>query len=250
VVKVVRPDQVDDEATLRGLRREFRLARSLDHPALLRAFDIVEDGPRPLVVLENLDGPRLSTLLRRHGTLPPHQLLPLGIEIAAVLHYLAREGVVHLDVKPSNIIMGAPPRLIDLSIARPVERASDLDHTVGTDRYLAPEQAAPPAFGRPGPASDVWGLGVTLFEAYAGYRPFEDGTSDEQAPPEQRWPQLMDDPRPLPETTPDALSKPILATLERDPAARPTAAELAEALEPLMASLPKPVLGGFRLSSR
>lgn len=250
VVKVVRPDQVGDEATLRGLRREFRLARSLDHPVLLRAFDIVEDGPRPLVVLENLDGPRLSTLLRRHGTLPPHQLLPLGIEMAAALHYLAREGVVHLDVKPSNIIMGSPPRLIDLSIARPADVAAELDYTVGTDRYLAPEQATPPTFGRPGPASDVWGLGVTLFEAHAGYRPFEDGTSDETAPPEQRWPQLIDDPRPLPDTTPDVLAKPIMAALQRDPAGRPTAAEMVDTLEPLMASLPKPVLGGFRPATR
>ena len=202
--------------------------------------------PRPHLVLENLDGPRLSTLLRRHGPLPPQQLLPLGIEIASALHYMAREGVVHLDVKPSNIIMGAPPRLIDLSVARPVERAADLDYVVGTDAYLAPEQADPPASGRPGPASDVWALGVTLFEAHAGYLPFEEGTTDPDAPMAARWPQLVDQPRSLPDTTPDALAKVVLAALEPDPAARPTAAEVAEGLEPLLAALPKPVLAGFR----
>ena len=171
VVKVLRPDQIAAEAALRGLRREYRLARSLDHPVLVRAFDLVEDGPRPHLVLEHLDGPRLSSLVRRHGPLPPHQLLPLGIEVASALHYLHREGVVHLDVKPSNIIMGAPPRLIDLSIARPVEAAARLDYSVGTDRYLAPEQADPPHSGVPGPPADIFGLGATLFEAHAGYRP-------------------------------------------------------------------------------
>lgn len=250
VVKVIRPDQVADEGALRGLRREYRLARSLDHPVLVRAFDLVEDGPRPHLVLEHLDGPRLSSLLRRHGPLLPQQLLPLGIEVASALHYLHREDVVHLDVKPSNIIMGAPPRLIDLSIARPVEAAARLDYTVGTDRYLAPEQADPPSSGVPGPAADVFGLGATLFEAQAGYRPFEDGVTDPKAPAENRWPQLVDDPRPLPDGTPDALAKPLLACLDRVPANRPTAAELAEAFEPLLAGLPKPVLGGFRPGRR
>ncbi len=250
VVKVIRPDQVADEGALRGLRREYRLARSLDHPVLVRAFDLVEDGPRPHLVLEHLDGPRLSSLLRRHGPLPPQQLLPLGIEVASALHYLHREDVVHLDVKPSNIIMGAPPRLIDLSIARPVEAAARLDYTVGTDRYLAPEQADPPRSGVPGPPADVFGLGATLFEAHAGYRPFEDGVTDPDAPVEQRWPQLMDDPRPLPDGTPDELAKPLLACLDRAPQNRPSAAELAEAFEPLLAGLPKPVLGGFRPGRR
>lgn len=246
VVKVVRPDQVEERSALRGLRREYELARSLNHPVVLRAFRLTDDGPRPHLVLEHLDGPRLSSLLRRHGPLPPQQLLPLGIELASALHYLAREGVVHLDVKPSNIIMGAPPRLIDLSIARTVQDAAELDHAVGTDRYLAPEQADPPLTGTPGPPADVWGLGATLFEAYAGYRPFEDGSSDPDDPAEDRWPQLVVDPRPLPDGTPDDLAKILLACLDRRPQARPAAAEVAEAFEPLMSRLPKPVLAGFR----
>lgn len=250
VAKVVRPDQVEDRSALRGLRREYAMAGRLNHPVVLRAFELRDEGERPLLVLEHLEGPRLSSLLRRHGTLPPQQLLPLGIEIASALHYLAREGVVHLDVKPSNIIMGAPPRLIDLSIARTVDEAAGLDHSVGTDSYLAPEQADPPSTGTPGPASDVWGLGVTLFEAFAGYRPFEDGTLNPDDPVEQQWPQLVDDPRPLPEGTPDELSKVLMACLDRRPDARPAAADVAEGLEPLLARLPKPVLAGFRPTPR
>jgi serine/threonine protein kinase len=250
VVKVVRPDQVDDGGALRGLRREFDLARRLDHPGILRAFGLVDSGPRPHLVLEHIEGPRLSTLLRRHGPLPPQQLLPLGIELAAAAHYLAAEQVVHLDIKPSNIIMGAPPRLIDLSIARSVADAARLDHTIGTDRYLAPEQADPPHTGVPGPPADVWALGVTLFEAHVGYRPFDDGVDDSAAPAEHRWPQLLDDPRPLPDGTPPDLSKVVMACLDRRPENRPSAAEVAEALEPLLAALPKPVLGGFRPGGR
>jgi serine/threonine protein kinase len=246
VVKVVRPDQVDDANALRGLRREFDLARQLNHPGILRAFGLVDSGPRPHLVLEHIEGPRLSTLLRRHGPLPPQQLLPLGIELSAAAHYLAAERVVHLDIKPSNIIMGAPPRLIDLSIALSLRQAAGRDHTVGTDRYLAPEQADPPRTGRVGSPADVWGLGATLFEAHAGYRPFEDGTTDADAPAALRWPQLVDRPRPLPSSTPAPLAELLRACLHLRPESRPLAAEVAEGLEPLLAGLPRPVLAGFR----
>ena len=133
VVKVVRPDQVDDPATLAGLERETDMVGGLAHPAIVRGFHAVLDGERPHLVLENLDGPRLSSLVRRHGPMPPQQLLPLGLELASALHYLRERDVVHLDVKPSNIIMGAPPRLIDLSIARPSAEAAALTVPIGTD---------------------------------------------------------------------------------------------------------------------
>lgn len=246
VVKVIRPDQVDHPAALRGLVREVATARRLNHPVVLRAFDAVLTGPRPHVVLENLDGPRLSTLLRKYGPLPLEQLLPLGLEMCSALHYLAAESTVHLDVKPSNVIMGSPPRLIDLSIARSFDEAARLDHPVGTDAYMPPEQCDPPRTEFPGPAADVWGLGATLFEAFTGYQPFRRGVDDPDAPVEQRWPQIVEEPEPVPKRAPDVVTKPILACLDKNPANRPTAAELAQQLEPLVASLPKPVLGGFR----
>jgi len=198
VVKVIRPELVHDEAALRGLVREYETARRLNHPAVLRAFDAALDGPRPHIVLENLDGPRLSTLLRKYGPLPLEQLLPLGLELCSALHYLAAEQTVHLDVKPSNIIMGAPPKLIDLSIARTLEEAANLRHSVGTDAYMPPEQCAPPRHGTPGPAADLWGLGTTLYQSLSGYRPFRDGVNEPGTPAEQRWPQLVEEPAPLP----------------------------------------------------
>ena len=252
VVKLVRPDQVEDRATLRGLNREVAMLTALDHPVVVRSFGSQLTGPRPHIVLEHLDGPRLSSLLRRHGPLPLEQLLPLILQLCSALHYLAGERVVHLDVKPSNVIMGTTPRLIDLSIARTVEEAAVLDHLVGTDDYVAPEQVDPPStrdeLGPPGPATDVWGLGATAFRAVAGYLPFDvrgaraaGGTPG--APP---WPQLAGPPAALPRQVPDAVAKPLLACLERDPVNRPTASELAGEVEPLLAQLPRPVLAGFR----
>ena len=246
VVKVVRPDQVADEATLRGLERETDMVGRLNHPVIVRGFRAVLDGPRPHLVLENIDGPSLSRLLRRYGKLPLQQLLPLALEMTSALHYLHASEVVHLDVKPSNIIMGSPPRLIDLSIARAVDAAARLTHVVGTDAYMAPEQADPQCTGIVGPPADVWGLGATMFDAAAGYKPFAQGSLDEDAPISVRFPQLVNPPYGLPADLPEQVTKPIYASLEFTPANRPTPAELAGVLEPLVDLLPKPQLGGFK----
>ena len=171
VVKVLRPAQVANPASLRGLRREVAALEAVNHPVVVRKLRHSFEKDRPHVVLESIDGPRLSTLLRRYGPLQPAQYLPLAIDIASALQYLRHIGHVHLDIKPSNVIMGAPARLIDLSLARPEPEAAALDHPIGTDAYMAPEQADPPRTGSPTYASDVFGLSATLFEAMAGYRP-------------------------------------------------------------------------------
>lgn len=245
VVKVVRPGLVADASALRGLRREVEALATVNHPVVVRGLRHQLGGERPHVVLEHIDGPRLSTLIRRYGPLQEQQYLPLAIEVASALHYLRHVGWTHLDVKPSNVIMGAPARLIDLSVARRVEDAARLTSPIGTDAYLAPEQAEPPTTGTPGHASDVWGLGATLFEAVAGCRAF--GHGDPDAPDvRDRYPQLAADPRPLPERVPSEVVKVLGAMLERDPADRPLPHEVAEALEPVLDRLPRARLAGFR----
>ena len=246
VVKVVRPHLVDDPSTLNGLRREVDLIGRLSHPVVVRGFHAATNGDRPYVALERLLGPRLSTLLRKHGALPLDQLLPLGMELCSALHYLHGSDVVHLDVKPSNIIMGQAPRLIDLSIARSAEAAARLDHVVGTDRYMAPEQCDPPRTGNPGPASDMWGLGATMFEAIAGLRAFPDGSTRSDSADADRWPQLMHGPRDLPRGTPAPLAAVVLAALSSDPRLRPEPVEMFDVLESMVAMLPRPTLGLFR----
>ena len=241
VVKILRPDRVDDRGALEGLAAEARALDSLHHPVLVRSFGGVLDGPKPHVVLEFLEGPRLSTLIRKYGFLGPEQAVPLATQLASALHFMSVEGWVHLDVKPKNIIMGAPARLIDLSVAHTLAEAAALDDRVGTDAYMAPEQVEPGPRGIPGPPADVWGMGVTLFEAVVGYRPFE--RDDDQ----DRFPQLDAERLPYPDHVPPALAGIIDAMLAPRPGDRPSARDVAEALEPLVAALPKrPVIGRLK----
>jgi serine/threonine-protein kinase len=239
VIKVVRPGLVEDSRTLAGLESEIRMLDRLSHPVLVRGFGHDLDGPRPHVVLEHLEGPRLSTLLRKYGPLLPEQLVPLALQVCAAIHYLGEEGVVHLDVKPSNVIMGGPPRLIDLSVARTLEQCERMSSPAGTDAYMSPEQCRPGRGASVGPAADVWGLGVTLFRAAAGEHPFSKGNPDSPAP-EERWPQLIEPPRPARDRMPAPIADPIMACLAREPAERPTPAEVAARLELVLAGLPKP----------
>jgi eukaryotic-like serine/threonine-protein kinase len=241
VAKVLRPEHAIDQAALRDLAREAGALSSLAHPVVVRCFDAVLDGRYPHVVVEHLEGPTLQELVDA-GDLPVlEQLLPLAMHVASALHYMAAEGWVHLDVKPANVVMGTPPRLIDLSVARTLARARRLAGPTGTDAYMAPEQCRAGRFtGEAGPAADVWGLGATLHTAVSGAPPFP-------RPPDGRWardlelrfPQLVRSPEPLPRRTPRALADVIASCLSRRPEDRPPAAAVAAALEPLVMELPR-----------
>ncbi|RYB89999.1 serine/threonine protein kinase [Nocardioides oleivorans] len=246
VVKVLRPSQVDDESSRRGLRREVLALRTVNHPVVVRSLRDGQDGERPHVVLEHVDGPRLSSLVRRHGRLQEQQYLPLAIDVASALHYLRHLGWTHLDIKPSNVIMGAPARLIDLSVARLEEDARRLRHPIGTDAYMAPEQADPTGEHAPSYAADVWGLGATLFHAVAGRRPFAHGDPDADDV-RLRFPQLVQAPGPLPDGVPGPVADVLDACLQRDPDRRPLPHEVADALEPVLAGLPRGSLAAFRV---
>jgi serine/threonine protein kinase len=249
VAKVLRPDQAEDPAALRDLVREGELLERIAHPVVVRGFGAAADGPFPHLVLEHLEGPTLQSLLERHGPIGLEQLLPLGMHTASALHYLAREGVVHLDVKPDNLVMGAPPRLIDFSVSRGLASAARLTKPVGTDAYMAPEQCDR-SRGEIGPAVDVFGLGATLFRALTGERPFPrdplpppPGSSDD---PAVRFPQLTRAPAALPRRTPAPLAELLAAMLAPEPGDRPAAAEVVAALEPVVADLPRRLVLGRR----
>jgi serine/threonine protein kinase len=249
VAKLVRPDLVADEGALRGLRREREALDALAHPVILRGFGADLDGPYPHVLVEHLEGPTLRRLIKRGGPLAAEQLLPLALHLAAAIHYMASEGWVHLDLKPDNVVMGIPPRVIDLSLARTLERAKRLRDYIGSNAYMPPEQCAPNA--DVGPPADVWGLGATLYHAVAGRRPFDKPRSREVSdPPELRFPQLTEEPRPWPGRVPEPLSRAIHACLEKNPRDRPTARELALMLQPAVAELPGKLVLGRRGARR
>ncbi len=241
VAKLVRPDLVENELVLRELREEAEALERLAHPVIVRGFGAVLGGPRPHVLIEHLEGPTLRRLIRRHGALPLEQLLPWTAHIAAALHYMAAEEMVHLDVKPDNLVMSVPPRLIDLSIARTLERAARLRGSIGTDAYMPPEQCDGSDHpGMVGPASDVFGLGATLYHSISGSVPFprarEARDSEDRL---VRFPQLVEEPRPLPAGVPDTLNGLVMRMLAKPPHERPSAAEVVLELEPLVAALPR-----------
>lgn len=254
VAKCLRPHLVADTHALNSMRREADHLLNLKHPVVVRGFDAVIEGENPHLVMEHLEGPNLASLLRRYGPLPLEQLLPLSLQICSAIHYLGTEEIVHLDVKPRNIIMGAPPRLIDLSIARSFARAKRITGHVGTDAYMAPEQCDPKR-ATIGPAADVWGLGATLYHAVTGHVPFPrpdyDKERDERTD-EVRFPQLFGDAEPIdPKKVPVQVIEPVMDCLAPDPDDRPTVADVVGRLEPLVAELPtKPVLRRMRPGRR
>jgi serine/threonine protein kinase len=246
VAKILRPELVADSNALEGLAEEARIVQSLGHPVVLRCFGVELAGRHPHVVLEFLEGPRLSTLLRKHGPLALEQLLPLGLQLCSALHYLAYRRVVHLDIKPRNTIMGAPPRLVDFSVATSVEEAGRITAPVGTDAYMAPEQCAPDSLGPIGPPADIWGLGVTMYEALTRNLPFPRPDASTARSVADRFPQIRVPPEPLPDDVPAPLARLVRSCLERRPEDRPRPAEVASALEPLVARLPRPRLVAWR----
>lgn len=233
VVKILRPDQVDDPAARRTIAREGDLLRRIDHPYFLRLLNADTEGARPFIELEFLDGPRLSTLLRRHGILSNEQLYPLGRQLAAAIHHMHRLELLHLDVKPRNIIMGPVPRLIDLSLARSFQEVASLRSPLGTDPYMAPEQCDRTALATLGPATDVWGVGVTMYEAASKQLPFAHGTRG--GTDVERWPQLVAEAAPPPPKVSQRVAEVIMRCLQRDPALRPSPAELFDAFDDLAA---------------
>jgi serine/threonine protein kinase len=155
ILRTLRPDA--DRRDRRKLLREGRLLQRLTHPHIVRAYETRRRPP--VVVLETLGGATLAALLE-HGALEEGDALEMGLQLCSAVGYLHRQGWLHLDLKPSNLIAERGRlKVIDLSIAQPPGR---IDPGTGTQRYMAPEQERG---GVVGPATDVWGIGRVLQEA-------------------------------------------------------------------------------------
>ncbi|ULR48694.1 serine/threonine-protein kinase [Streptomyces deccanensis] len=228
-----------------GLRmqREARAAARVRHPGVVAVHDVAEVDGRPLIVMELVDGPSLDDVLSDRGLLDPREAAAIGAKVMDALAAAHRVGVLHRDVKPGNILLDRSGRVVltDFGIAT-MENPGDGSAThltrsgelVGSLDYLAPERAQG---NDPGPASDVWALGATLYAAVEGSSPFRRTStwstltaivSDELPEPRRAGPlgpvlrQLMDK---RPESRPDAdRARELLeAVASGDPLGSPTA---------------------------
>ncbi|MGH3860061.1 serine/threonine-protein kinase [Actinokineospora sp.] len=209
--------------TAARLDSEARLLSGLSHPGLLRVFDIAPDSDRPYLVMQLVRG---RTLRREidSGPLDPQRTARLGARLADTLAYVHSQGIMHRDVKPSNVLLSETVGcyLADFGIARAEgdERVTGSGQCVGTAAYLAPEQVQ----GEPcGPPADIYSLGLMLLECLTG-RPEYDGTDVEAAVA-----RLRRDPR-IPDWLPGPWPETLAAMTARDPADRPDAADCAQRL--------------------
>ena len=233
VAKVLRPSRVEDERAVNSLRREASFFERFEHPVLVRGLAAVLDGPYPHLLLEYVDGANLRDVLATEAALPVVEALELAVDLLEAVEYLALHEVVHLDVKPSNVVMTNPPRLIDLGAARTFAELEVRRMPIGTAAYMAPEQCDPGStLSVIGPPADVWGVGTTLYHALSGNRPFSKA-GPRGSPPFERYRQLVEEPRPIPDYVPEPVAREVLRMLARNPADRPTAAEAADALDAL-----------------
>jgi serine/threonine protein kinase len=193
-------------------------------------------------VLETLTGQTLAHLIETAESVAREEVAQLGLQLGSALHYLHAHRILHLDLKPSNVIAEGPrAKLIDLSLARPPGEARP---GIGTWHYLSPEQARGDLLTE---AADIWGLGATLFEAATGEAPFDDdpdawpssataSATDRSSHSEpERYPQLERRARRAVDVAPvdPQLAAAIDACLEPDPAERPSLDQLTARLEPL-----------------
>lgn len=170
IAKAPRQDLVKSEKVWRSLLWEGRLLKKLTHPHIVRVYEILKE-PHPALILETLTGATLSYIIDTgHRRLPISDVVYLGLHLCSAIHYLHGHGILHLDLKPSNIVSERQmAKILDLSIARPSGRAK---RGAGTRQYMAPEQVRGELVS---PATDVWGIGAVLFEAATARTPFNAG---------------------------------------------------------------------------
>ena len=178
-VKILRPEVAKDPDLAHRFRREALAATVLRHPNIVACLDTGTDGDQAYLVMALVDGEDLAARLRRSGRLAPLQAARIGLDVARALGVAHIRGIVHRDVKPGNILLAADGRAMvtDFGIAR---LAADAEAalpgtTLGSVHYFSPEQARGTTTT---PASDVYGLGLVLFEALTGTRAWTGATSD------------------------------------------------------------------------
>src|SRR5262245_31032619 len=173
-IKILHERYVDDPEYVERFRREARAVARLSHPNIVTVIDRGEDEARQYIVFEHVDGENLKELVGRTGRLPVRRAVELALSVADGLSFAHEHGLVHRDVKPQNVLLSheGDVKVTDFGIARSLDVEHGVTQTgtvLGTGEYLAPEQAS----GKPvSPATDVYSLGVVLWELLVGDVPF------------------------------------------------------------------------------
>jgi len=236
-VKILAEHLSDDERFVARFRREALAVAKLIHPNIVQVYDTGVDEGRHYIVMEYVEGRSGAQILQRQGPFDPQTTAEAGIQACAGLDYAHRRGIIHRDVKPGNLmVVGGPVgggamtvKLTDFGIARALAqtRITQVGSVVGTAAYLAPEQVRGEEAT---PATDVYALGVVLYQFLTGRLPYEGSTLAELAVRQQNE-------RPLPPSTysdevPDTLGSAVLRALEGDTSRRYASAdELAGGLQ-------------------
>ncbi|MEY9993637.1 putative Ser/Thr protein kinase [Streptomyces sp. V4I8] len=207
------------------MRREARAAARLDHPAVVNVHDVAVVDGQPWIVMELVQGRSLGDALQE-GTLGARDAARIGLEVLGALEAAHAAGILHRDVKPDNVMLGRHDRVVltDFGIAQ-IEGETNLTDTggfVGSPEYIAPERVLGQ---RPGPASDLWSLGVVLYAATEGVSPFRRSNT-----PATLQSVLNATPAP-PAAAQGPLAEAINGLLQKDPARRPNAAQTRALLE-------------------
>ena len=230
-VKQLRPNFASDPEFVRRFRQEARNAAALVHPNIATVYDTGTDGDIDYIVMQLVQGPDLEQVLAREGRLAPGAAVRIGIDVARALRVAHDNGIIHRDIKPGNILLDrdGTVRVVDFGIAR---AATDVGITtagvvLGSVQYASPEQVTGEAVT---PASDIYSLGVVLYETLTGRRPFSGPTPAAVAL--ERLRVTPPPPGSVVADLPPSLDGVVMRALERDPAARyESAGDFASALE-------------------
>ena len=224
-LKVLFPELSVDRSFVERFRREAQAAANLSHPNIVPVFDWGEDGGTYFIVMEFVDGRPLSAILKTAGPLSAERTADIGAHVAAALGYAHRHGVIHRDVKPGNVLItdDGQVKVTDFGIARAVNTEESLTQTgavMGTATYFSPEQAEGMGVDS---RSDIYSLGVVLYEMVTGRPPFLGDTPVAVASKHVR--DHPPAPRELNPAVPPTFEAVILKAMAKDPAFRYQTAE-------------------------
>jgi tRNA A-37 threonylcarbamoyl transferase component Bud32 len=212
------PNSIDEEEKRRLITRTLREAKAIArirNNGAVTVYDVVDEDDRPWIVMELVEGKSLADAVREDGTLTPHRAAEVGLAILDVLRSAHREGILHRDVKPSNVLIAEDGRVVltDFGIAQ-VEGDPSITSTgmlVGAPSYISPERARG---HKPGPAADMWSLGGLLYASVEGSPPYDKGSAIATLTA------VMTEPVDPPKNAGPLLEKVIYGLLAKDPAQR------------------------------